>query len=344
MHDKSNQQFQQAGFTLLELLVVITLLGLLSLTAVAIIDNAGDQDRFEATRSRLATIRAAIIGDTSRTLNGEPMLSGYVADMGRLPSNINELMERGSQTAWIEWDVEEFQLGVSPTGKAGKIYAGWRGPYLNGTPEVSGTKFRDGWGNKDVSATVDALNQGWDVILTDASSTEVFSGVSATAIAITSFGLDGVSSTSASGTYAADYPEDGSNLVEQNNWQLATSGVNFEVKFNGSVASVSPKQLKLVIYYFKDTDLDFYESSGFDFSSSSTGISIQNVAVPTTGSSLSMGKYVAVIWCTDPTSVPPHEPQYVYDGNCDSTYNKQPAYFTVLPGISPHFTIPWNIP
>ena len=341
MHNENSHQSQQFGFTLLELLVVVTLLGLLSLTAVAIIDNAGDQDRFENTRSRLATIRNAIIGDTSRTLNGEPMLSGYVADMGRLPSNIKELMELGSQTAWGEWDIEEFELGVSPTGKAGILYAGWRGPYLNGTPESSGTAFRDGWGT--ATSTTQPNNDGWNVTLTDATATEVFTGISATAIAVQSYGLDGVPSTSASGTYAADYPEDSSNLIEQNNWQLATSIVNFDVKFNGTIAPVSPShKLKLVIYYFKDTNLDFEQSSEFDFGSPATGVNIQNVGVSVTEASLPMGKYAAVIWCTDPTS--PYDPISIYDGNCDSTYNKQPAYFTVLPGISPHLTITWNIP
>ena len=107
----------QHGFTLLELLVVVSLLGLLSLTAVAIFDNAGDQDRFEATRSRLASIRTAIIGDTSRTLNGEPILSGYVADMGRLPSNIAELLIEAdttlgvSQAAWAEYDLDDVGVG-----------------------------------------------------------------------------------------------------------------------------------------------------------------------------------------------------------------------------------------
>jgi len=324
----------QHGFTLLELLVVVSLLGLLSLTAVAIFDNAGDQDRFEATRSRLASIRTAIIGDSSRTLNGEPILSGYVADMGRLPSNIAELLVEDdttlgvSQAAWAEYDL----AGVSGvSGLAGKLYAGWRGPYLFGTPEASGTAFRDGWGTEASPTLVE--NYDWNVILTDVSGVSA-TGASVAAIAVQSYGSD----RSPSGTeYAEDYPLSG-NLVEANQWQLGVSNIIFNLNFSLGVSSTSPlANSELRLYYVDMEDEEIDDSNGASFTLTASATHVQ-VAVPATkldGTKLSMGRYAVAVLC--PTGV------VVFDGDCAPPHNKEVFYFTLLPNTQ-QVTVHWNTP
>ena len=89
----------QRGFTLLELLVVIGLLGVVGIAATTLIIDDKEIQFQDATEKRWNQIRYAIIGDTSRTLNNEPMVSGYVADMGRLPANLQELTTQGAQPA-----------------------------------------------------------------------------------------------------------------------------------------------------------------------------------------------------------------------------------------------------
>lgn len=38
-------------------------------------------------------IREAILGDPRKTVNGQAVMSGFVADMGRLPTCLRELLE-----------------------------------------------------------------------------------------------------------------------------------------------------------------------------------------------------------------------------------------------------------
>lgn len=327
MHNKNSHQSQQLGFTLLELLVVVSLLGLLSLTAVALFDNAGDQDRFEATRSRLASIRTAIIGDISRTLNGEPMLSGYVADMGRLPSNIAELLSQNvggvSQVAWKGWDI---------SGVSGTLYGGWRGPYLFGTPEASGTTFRDGWGTASVSPT--NYNDGWNVSLSGTAPDH-------DAMDVQSLGSDG----QLDGTdYAEDFPASGTGfLIEPNQWQLGASSVVFNVEFSDS-PSPPTNPLKLVIYAFLDDGINpagvvQEESVPFNLSVSATGVQTQSTSIE---GPLPMGKYAAAVWCTNDLSGT--SLTNVFDGDCATTNSKYATYFTLLPSEIPPIKIRWNTP
>lgn len=344
---QSKQPKPHHGFTLLELLVVVSLLGLLSLTAVALFDNAGDQDRFEATRSRLAIIRTAIIGDTTRTHNGEPMLSGYVADMGRLPSNLKELIELGSQTAWSDagFDVTsatQLESAIPVSGVTGVLYGGWRGPYLFGTPEASGTAFRDGWGTNTSPTHVE--DYGWEVTLTDDDTPPniVALGASAVAIAVKSYGSD----RQAGGVdYEEDYPALGGNLVDANNWLLNVSNVKFNINFtHGVSATTTANDLELRLYYINNDKVDDVTNSQlFPLGSSATHVQVQ---VPmdvfrADGTNLPMGRYAVAILCTDGASA-----TTAYDGDCTNININKPKevfYFTLLPNTQ-HVTVHWNTP
>ncbi|WP_306549288.1 prepilin-type N-terminal cleavage/methylation domain-containing protein [Desulfobulbus sp.] len=165
------------GFTLLELLLVVTVLSAVAWMSLGVVGNNADQVRFEDTRNRLQAIRRAIIGDTSRTINGQPEVRGYVADMGGLPENLQALVSReycknhpGITTnaanectdAGGTWVSQAVYAQDSTTG----IWAGWNGPYL---PPGFGSvgRFLDGWGRDDDSNnnfgwvyTVDSPNAG----------------------------------------------------------------------------------------------------------------------------------------------------------------------------------------
>lgn len=306
------------GFSLLELLVVVSLLGLLALSATALVDNVDEQHRFDLTKSKLQQIRRAILGDSSRTLNGEPDISGYVADMGRLPNNIEELLKQGAQTAWAAYPIDVSAPDV------GDLYGGWRGPYLEALPETTGVAFRDGWGNPDASG-VDP-NFGWNVTST------------ATGMSVKSYGSDGPTGTG-TGVYEIDYPSTG-NLIEENEWQVDVSGVKFNVVLNNAPTVTSP-YLVLRLYFFENTGVDSEDSNEF---LALSGVTTPYQVAITPSTSLPMGRYAAVVICTQGTPENLLD-DTVYDGDCPGSSTKHPYYFTLLPrSFAPPITIPWNIP
>ncbi|NOU41071.1 MAG: type II secretion system protein [Methylotenera sp.] len=327
-HEFLPQNKCQQGFTLLEMLLVIALMGMLALSATALVDNLDEQERFETTRTRLQQIKTAIIGDTSRTLNGEPMISGFVADMGRLPANIEELVELPS--AGNEWgeDVLDYQ-GVSDV-KIVKIslYGGSRGPYLDVLPS-SGTSavraFRDGWGNPDEVGK--ASDFGWNV----SAVSPVFS--------IQSYGSD--AALGGTGVYEADYPST-INLIELDDYQVNLSGVSVHVNFNQAPAA-DRTPLRLRIYSLQDGVLQTpYESNSFTHGASSVAPTV--ATFPAVNKSLLLGKHAILITCYDGDDTPATvTSDKVYDGDCDgNNLHTSPYYFNLLPR-SQLPTIPWII-
>lgn len=179
----------ERGLTLLELLMVVTILSAVAWMSLGLVSNNADQVRFEDTRNRLQAIRRAIVGDTSRTLNGQPELRGYVADMGNLPADLNELIAQGTQPDY----------GYDPTYG---LWAGWNGPYLAAAELLGSPRFQDGWGRNDGSS-----NFGWRYV-TDPSGD----------LTIQSYGRDG--EPGGTGDYEADYPP-GQPYIAANAYRLS---------------------------------------------------------------------------------------------------------------------------
>lgn len=157
---------RQQGFTLLEIVLVLFLLALMASSTLFLTQNVEDQAKYDETKQRIDMIRTAIIGDTSRTINGRPAISGFASDMGRLPLCLRELLtllgcddtdDTDDLPAWDQYDDSQ-------------VWAGWRGPYLIGNTELSGeVHFRDGYGNSGGTAgspTDDWQSSGWNLDLT----------------------------------------------------------------------------------------------------------------------------------------------------------------------------------
>lgn len=311
------------GFTLLELLVVIGLLGIVALAATTfIIEDKGFEFQ-DATEKRWNQIRYAIIGDTSRTLNNEPMVSGYMADMGRLPANLQELTTQGTQPAWAN-----IQLGTVTSNVTGSLSGGWRGPYLY---RAGSAFFRDGWSNEDAVVANDAINFGWQVSHTPVSAPVCTTVPDCTDIQVQSLGRD---NAAGGAEFSADFPLAGTNMVSANEWQLTGATVNFNVAFN-KPPSANQDDLELRIYFFEDTAIqEEISTAQFDLPAADT---TPNTKPASINGPLPMGKYAAVVWCPAPNNT-------VYDGDCTAGNTKQPYYFTLLPSATPPITIPWNIP
>ena len=129
-----NARDRYAGFTLIEILVVMTIMVLFLAMMPRLFTGHDAQMRFDETRERMLEIREALLGSSGAYVNGQRQFTGYVTDMGNLPKldgngMPESLWKRGSLPAW----------GYR---KTSKIWMGWRGPY------VEERELRDGWGNR----------------------------------------------------------------------------------------------------------------------------------------------------------------------------------------------------
>jgi general secretion pathway protein G len=131
------------GFTLIEILMVITLIAVLSAASVSLYTNSLDDARFEATYVEMLQLRKAIIGDLENTsVEGERMRFGYLGDMGSIPTGAQGLAALYSLPAGAS------MWAVNPTANLG---VGWNGPYI-----VSSTNQDyklDAWGNEYIYNT-----------------------------------------------------------------------------------------------------------------------------------------------------------------------------------------------
>ncbi len=109
----------QSGFTMIELIMVIIIIGIMAGVATMKMSNTIETSRYEATRAELIELTRSIVGNAAIDAGGARSDFGYVGDIGALPSSLND-------------------LAVNPG------LATWDGPYISGNIE-SGDFGRDAW-------------------------------------------------------------------------------------------------------------------------------------------------------------------------------------------------------
>jgi len=114
----------RGGFTLIELVLILVIMGIIATIAMKSLEPAIDQSRADATMEEMNVLAQAIIGNKNLVSDGIRSDFGYVGDVGALPPNLDA-------------------LAVNPGG-----YSTWDGPYvLNDFVENPDDFKEDAWGN-----------------------------------------------------------------------------------------------------------------------------------------------------------------------------------------------------
>ncbi len=128
----------EGGFTLIELIVVMAVMGILLGAAAPIAVQQIDQQRDTETRDAMIDLHTAIWGTRDA--------AGFVADVGRLPASLAELTARGT-------------LPVATTATQNSVRMGWNGPYAKVGFDAASV-LKDRWGENYLFSTASGLLAG----------------------------------------------------------------------------------------------------------------------------------------------------------------------------------------
>jgi general secretion pathway protein G len=139
------------GFTLIEIVLVIVIVGLLATVATQTATQMYDTARMEETKDEMDMLAGAIVGNPRLVNNGSRSDFGYVGDIGALPPDLDALVS-------------------NPGG-----FATWRGPYLAAAGATGLDDYlTDAWGSAYVygGITITSSGSGSTVVKRLAGSTD----------------------------------------------------------------------------------------------------------------------------------------------------------------------------
>ncbi len=124
------QRSSKSGFTLIELVMVILLLGILSTIAIPKVTDIIQTARLKATKGEMTELKKAIMGDPSSVAGGVLIDKGFNGDIGHLPVTLDDLVNQGSYPNWNRF-----------------TQSGWNGPYISEDFSSDNEWKIDAWGN-----------------------------------------------------------------------------------------------------------------------------------------------------------------------------------------------------
>ncbi|MEM9282046.1 MAG: type II secretion system protein [Verrucomicrobiota bacterium] len=127
-NDPHSRVFHPAGLTLVELLIVLSIIAVVSTAALRSVVGTFEQQNYDSNVSQLEEIELAVLGDDDT--------AGFVGDIGRLPiargaDATTQLSELWNQNVAVAANISLFAINVAPADEEVRLGTGWRGPYLN---------------------------------------------------------------------------------------------------------------------------------------------------------------------------------------------------------------------
>ncbi len=115
------------GFSLVELVIVIVVLGILASFAIPRFGSMSESSKIAATKEEMTSLKQAIIGNPSVMSGGQYIDRGFEGDLGFAPSRLQDLTHKPDT--------------VLAYNKLTRL--GWNGPYIDSS---GGLYLQDAWG------------------------------------------------------------------------------------------------------------------------------------------------------------------------------------------------------
>ncbi|MEO0795712.1 MAG: prepilin-type N-terminal cleavage/methylation domain-containing protein [Verrucomicrobiota bacterium] len=145
------------GLTLVELLVVLSILAVISTVALRSIAQITEEKRFSANITQLEEIRESVLGGDDA--------GGFIGDIGRLPVAQGSIVDEQLSELWDGGSLPAYSIQTPSGDSEVQLGVGWRGPYIN--LGINRNSLSDGFGKTLVfyEADGDSATNGEEIAI-----------------------------------------------------------------------------------------------------------------------------------------------------------------------------------